>query len=459
MVEWLLQMGFDIECTNHNSDSALLLACYGGHVQLVKRLLELGAKPTRNACGFTPLLSAANGSQLEMCRYLLDNGSSIEEKDNDDYNSIILAACSGSIDLVKFFLDRGASAQSRNSNGDGALLLSAYCGHAPLVAWLLDNGYSSLDESNNTRMGVLISAANGGSLEVIQLLLDRMRGLDLEATDEGGYSSFLLACQRGHFSCVQLLAAYGSNLHAQTTRHRNNAIALAIDFPEVQAYLHHIWDMTPLEIAIDARMVDRVHVLIAAGASLEAKHLAQATNTGPYPGAKEPNAELTALLQAAVRPWSPARHPLFGPNFTQAITSCLGVRSSLERQAVLPMLPPEIWFHILGFMQRSWFPEANPVGDMWVSPFTSQQRDAWRMGRIMRQAIEAPLLLPDEAEDDLFEEVDAEAELSCSRIHNKTSERALASDDQSVLNGEDIDVETLGDVAKAKMASFRVTWV
>ena len=60
-------------------------------------------------------------------------------------------------------------------------------------------------------MGVLISASNGGSTEVVELVLQHIAkagpdcGDHLESVDEGGYTPLLLAAQRGHLGVVQLL--------------------------------------------------------------------------------------------------------------------------------------------------------------------------------------------------------------------------------------------------------------
>jgi len=393
VVEWLLEKGFSIDETNNNGDTALLLAAYGGHRKLVQRLLPLGASlEDKNGCGFTPLLSAANGGQLEMARWLLERGSSLDESDNDGYTSLILAACGGSIELVKFFLQKGASLQERNNNGDTALLLSAYCGHKDLVEWLLANG-SSLEERNNTGMGVLISAANGGHLSVIAFLLERLHGECLEDTDEGGYTPLLLAAQRGHLPVVQHLAAHGANIRARTSRHDNDAIALSVDTPEVQEYLRTIWDWRPLQVACDARLVDRVHEMLRAG--VDPIHGYQSPSplqickaTSEYPGASEPNDLLMQLMTQSCRRWSPITHSLHGAEQRAAVVTVLMLKRRLDHTEGMPTLPPEMWMHILSFMPRAAFQSASVKRDM-VPPRPCEVgfRDVWRRRRILGEDI------------------------------------------------------------------------
>ncbi len=328
----------------------------------------------------TPPPIAANGGQLEMSRWLLENGSDINERDNDGYSPLILAACGGNIELVKFFLDHGASLQERNENGDTALLLAAYCGHVDLVAWLLQNG-SSLDERNKTGMGLLVSAANGGHIEVVRLILELTHNATIEDTDDGGYTALLLAAQRSHVEVVQLLAACGANLRARTRRHRNDARSLATDSPAMLDYLQFIWNMAPIQIACDARLVDVVHGWLSGGvdpaecAGPSLRELACSART--YAGARSVCVETLALVELAVRPWTPVASPLYGPNFRAGLMGVFYTQHMVECHTALPLLPSEIWVHIASFFSRGWAHEDSSTALL----SADKHRSLWRKKR------------------------------------------------------------------------------
>lgn len=502
VVEWLMGQGFSLSETNNNGDTALLLAAYGGHRPLVEWLLERDASlEDRNGCGFTPLLSAANGGQLEMASWLLNHGSTMSEADNDGYTSLILAACGGNIELVQFFIDNGASLRERNNNGDTALLLAAYCGHHDLVEWLLDNG-SQLSERNNTGMGVLISAANGGNVEVVQLLLRRISmagdncGDGLECTDEGGYTPFLLAAQRGHLSVVQLLAAFGANIQARTTRHDNNAIALATDFPEVQLYVQQIWDWSPLEVSVDAGMVDRVHSLIQCGVHVSsypnAMQLAIAASNQPNNSQSQTaGEEIVQLLKVAANCWSPKRHGLFCRGFRKAVFNTLMLQRALLREETissLPILPPEIWLLIISKFRTAWFVSEEKSDQLqigWVEPTSERHRRRWR-NRHLGLKREACDEIVDERDlmdtDDLCmeEDIDSLEEDEVRRFSNSASEHTAAAvhhkhfggafdeiGDQEIqiqmpLYGRSLDVDGAAAAAADEdnpFAAYRVSWI
>lgn len=385
VVDWLLSRGFELSAQNSNGDTALLLAAYGGHIRLVKRLLELGASLLeRNQCGFTALLSAANGVQLKMTDWLLRHGASISEKDNDGYTALILAACSGNVEFVDYLLQHGANIEERNSNGDTCLLLAAYCGHSKLVEALIARG-ANLHERNRTGMGILISAANGGHIETVKLVHKYVGTKGLEETDEGGYTPLLLAAQRGHYEVVRYLAAHGANLHARTSRYRSQATVLAMDFPEIVAYLEHVAAFNPLQVAIDARETDRVHELLLAGVDLgtsgdeQSAPLALAGRVASYPGALEVDVDLLHLLQEAQRPWHPSRHMLFGDTFKRGVMYMLWLKKELDQHPTLPYLPTEIWERVLSFLQRSWFLDSHSAHALApLRPHDMQLRADWR---------------------------------------------------------------------------------
>jgi len=465
-VEWLLSKGFSLSEMNNNGDTALLLAAYGGHRHLVERLLQLGASlEDKNLCGFTPLLSAANGGQLEMADWLLKHDASLSEADYDGYTSLILAACGGNIELVRFFLDQGASITEKNSNGDTALLLASYCGNRDLVDWLLRNG-SSLDEKNDTGMGALISAANGGDVDVVELLLQRIAeegpacGDGIESTDEGGYTPLLLAAQRGHLEVVKTLAKYGANLHAVTHVHRNNAIALASDAPEVQQYLMKIWMWRPLQIAIDLGDYERCRALVEARVDtvnsyvkpdpLElAKVVAEEKATEDI---AEGSAEGTGFVKSSMvsavvakdaivnlvrnarQPWAPSRHHLFTPEGRRSVYLLALVIPRVNESTRLPILPSEMWLHIMSFVghHRSANAPSYALERGWITSSLVRQRRV-KDTEVMRSSAIYELEF-DEDEDD--EIIDSEGR----RARNSTSKlrcRALFPDDDMDISDDD----------------------
>ena len=123
----------------------------------------------------------------------------------------------------------------------------------------------------------------------------------------------------------------------------------------MKAYLEYIWNLSPLQIAVDARMVDCIHVALTCGVDpWEGKPspMQLSMTTGSYPTALRPCNETSALLQLACRPWIPFSSPLFGPRFQTTIAHVQQLQCWLVLQAELPLLSNELWMHIASFLPR-----------------------------------------------------------------------------------------------------------
>ncbi|ESO09907.1 hypothetical protein HELRODRAFT_152884, partial [Helobdella robusta] len=60
-------------------DTALTLACVGGHTELVELLLQCNANiEHRDKKGFSPIILAATGGHLSVVELLLDHNADIE---------------------------------------------------------------------------------------------------------------------------------------------------------------------------------------------------------------------------------------------------------------------------------------------------------------------------------------------------------------------------------------------
>ena len=83
IVQRLLKMGAEINATNKIGDTALYLASERGHLYVVKVLCELGANVnTANLGGWTPLMMASALAHLEIMQVLLDYGADYRPQNN-----------------------------------------------------------------------------------------------------------------------------------------------------------------------------------------------------------------------------------------------------------------------------------------------------------------------------------------------------------------------------------------
>jgi ankyrin repeat protein len=150
-----------------------------GDITTVKEHLAANISPCcKNNSGFTPLIVALQQSQLEMAKFLLENGASVHQRANN-IPPIIWAIMKPHLRarFVRLFLSHGA-------------LLSTTSGA---------NSYNALHW-----------AARDGIVEGIQLLLDE--GMNIEVADSQGRTALFLAAEFGHIEVLKILIVKGARL-------------------------------------------------------------------------------------------------------------------------------------------------------------------------------------------------------------------------------------------------------
>jgi len=92
--------------TESNHDTALTVACAGGHEELVKLLLLRGANiEHRDKKGFTPLILAATGGFEKIVEILLSNVANMEAQSERTKDTPLSLACSGGrYEVIKYIL-------------------------------------------------------------------------------------------------------------------------------------------------------------------------------------------------------------------------------------------------------------------------------------------------------------------------------------------------------------------
>lgn len=103
----LLEKGAEVNAATEDGLTPLIMA--GKSVEICKLLLEKGAEVNPAADkGVTPLIRAATLGNVEICRLLLENGADLEAKLEGVYTPVALAAKAGKIDAFEFLESRGA---------------------------------------------------------------------------------------------------------------------------------------------------------------------------------------------------------------------------------------------------------------------------------------------------------------------------------------------------------------
>jgi ankyrin repeat protein len=103
--------------------SALGLAAFFRQPACAHILIDAGApvdEPAANDMRVTPLHSAAASGQLEIARWLLERGASVDARQHGGYTPLHAAAHNGDLPLVELLLAHGAERTLRTDGGQSA---------------------------------------------------------------------------------------------------------------------------------------------------------------------------------------------------------------------------------------------------------------------------------------------------------------------------------------------------
>ncbi len=183
--------------------TALHVACYEGHLEAARLLIELGADvdapKTNNS---VPLHGAAYHNHPEIVALLLESGANIHAMNDGNYTAMNSAAAAGHWEIVRTLMEAGSDIHN----------VSLYAG------------------------SILHMAAAWGEEELVQELIDL--GADVNAEMTNGNTPLYYAVDNDQFNCVQLLVENGGNIH-HPLEHGTSLLNLAVrtSTPEIMEYL------------------------------------------------------------------------------------------------------------------------------------------------------------------------------------------------------------------------------
>ena len=244
-VQFLLDLGVDVNHTNKEGNTGLMISSENGHMHIIEilliaeanvdiqnnngitalmkaktkemflRLLEANADITIVTYkGSTPLHVSCFNGNYEVTETLI---SKFKHNPNncrsDGLTSIHAASQNGHHDIVQLLLTAGASPNIQDDDGCTALELASLDGHYNVMQLLLDN-HADPDLATNDGWTPLHVASQEGHYKIVELMLQK--GVDPNVTNsKNGRTALIQASQNGHDDTVQLLLTAGASPNIQ----------------------------------------------------------------------------------------------------------------------------------------------------------------------------------------------------------------------------------------------------
>ena len=354
-------------------NAALQSAAEQGNDAEVLRLLAEGAKmDSKNARGFTPLMTAARAGNLETVNLLLEKGAMFKPETPNQYSALMAATAGGHPSTVQLLLERGANI---NAGEDLApVFIAAHFGHVEVMRVLLRNRVSldvynvrqetpfmvavgsqqasipqkvamiallsphlrTLDMRDNAGNTVLINAIRNnedGDEEIVQALVNH--GADVNGRGRDQKTPLMCAAEWGNSEIIQKLLDLGARLDLTDAR-QDTAMILATKRGNIQAVVSLARNgadveglsggplFTPLLIASIEGNTDLVLALLELGANVDMAL---------------PPLRVTALMYAALHGYTDVVHVLLDHGADARLSTSQGDTAlSMARSPVLQRL-------------------------------------------------------------------------------------------------------------------------
>ena len=223
-----LRFRADVRRSDTSGKTALLWASQGGHLDIMRVLVDAGADVQHgDTSGKTALLWACKGGHVDVVNALIDAGADVDAVDDCTTTALMAASGGGHSDVVHVLLDAGADIDATCIGGEGtALCYAAAGGHEVLARELLARGAATEVEGEASALAAAAAAApaaaaDGGLLGLVRDLVET-HGANVDATitdprsvsNDTPCTALWLASSRGYVEIVRYLAGQGADIDA-----------------------------------------------------------------------------------------------------------------------------------------------------------------------------------------------------------------------------------------------------
>ena len=251
-------------------DTALLEASQSGNNEAVQFLLDLGVNVNnRNSAGRTALMLACGARHEDVVQTLLSAGAKVNSQDNAGQTALIFACISGSLVVIRSLLSAKADPNLQNRNGNTAMHLACSMGNTELVNLLVKFNANPVIPNSKGETPFTISIINN-SLDIVTDLIDLIPSSHIKSavitSCRLGYPSISSLLVRHLHLSSQVLDFFIASLEGDTT-----SLKQQLTQSDINPNNTLISDITPLMIASSCGHIEVLEYLLQAEADVNSK--------------------------------------------------------------------------------------------------------------------------------------------------------------------------------------------
>lgn len=197
------------------SKASFFFAAAEGDLATVRFLLEQGMSVNeQDQDGRSALSHAAQGGHLDVASLLLEQGANVDAPDQHDYRPLLYAMAKKHVPLVKLLLEHGANVDAENRYKVNPVKKAVWSDQVEILELLLAKG-AKFPQENWRKL--LADAVFHGSFNAVKFLLEA--GAAVDEKDPGGHTQLWHAVDRlaggaeqAHLHVAKVLLEYGANI-------------------------------------------------------------------------------------------------------------------------------------------------------------------------------------------------------------------------------------------------------
>ena len=269
VVKFLLENGADMEIADKEGWTPLIIAAVSRYFPIMRLLIEKGANiHHRSLCNYTTflhaliegatledvqylvakgaavndttvrsvLMEAVKRNELQIVRYLIEQGADVNAKTSADYSVLEEAARFAGREIVELLLTHGACVENRGISQMTPLMYAAACNNHEAAACLLAHGADPELRDAIDKFTSLHFACYFLSPDTAKLLIDR--GVDMHILDKKGRTPLINCAKAGGLEIVKYLVEHGVDISYQNRK--GKTVLDIVKNKEVKEYLMQV---------------------------------------------------------------------------------------------------------------------------------------------------------------------------------------------------------------------------